>query len=176
MLKVPTARRRRKEEKRIDLVPIMDSIFIFIFFLLMSTNFINVLEISSDIPIISSEPEPENKEKPLALMVSVAQNTITVSTGVPSKVVKTIGKNDEGKYNLEELRDFLVTIKKSNPKEEMVILEPTVDLEYEILVNIMDALRLLRKTDDAIYRRNKDGLDEKVETLFSNIIFGNITG
>jgi len=38
----------------------------------------------------------------------------------------------------------------------------------------MDSVRLLEKTDEAIFRKDKDGMDVKVQTLFSNILFSNL--
>jgi biopolymer transport protein ExbD len=45
MLKIPTSRKRKKPEEKLNLVPIMDSVFIFIFFLLMSASFLKIYEI-----------------------------------------------------------------------------------------------------------------------------------
>ena len=58
--------------------------------------------------------------------------------------------------------------------ENMVILEPITDLTYEELVKIMDAVRLLNKTDPEIYKKDKDGIDTKVNDLFNKIVFGNL--
>ena len=38
----------------------------------------------------------------------------------------------------------------------------------------MDAVRKLNKTDDAIYKPNKEGVDEKLKEMFSKIIFSNL--
>ena len=44
MLRAPSRRQRKEPEKRLNLIPILDSVFIFIFFLLMSANFIKIFE------------------------------------------------------------------------------------------------------------------------------------
>jgi hypothetical protein len=38
----------------------------------------------------------------------------------------------------------------------------------------MDSVRKLEKTDEAIYLKNKDGIEEKLKELFSKIIFSNL--
>lgn len=171
--KKPTGRKSSREEQRINLIPILDAVFIFIFFLLMSTQFVKIFEISSDIPLVSSEPPPKNQKKPLALTVKVLDGSIEVSTGVPARLRKRIGKTGED-YDLTSLHDFLIQIKRNNLKEETVILEPVTDLSYEKIVEIMDAIRVMKNTDEALFRKDEDGTDVRVKKLFSNIIFGNI--
>ena len=172
--KTPTSRKSRKKNEKLNLIPILDAVFIFIFFLLMSTQFIKVFEIGSDVPIISNTPPPKNEKKPLALTLRIESKRLVVSTGIPSKTVSVVGKLDEKEYDLEKLHSFLIDLKKKNLKEEVIVLEPVVDLTYEDIVKIMDAVRMFKNTDEAVYRKNKEGIDEKLKTLFSKIIFGNL--
>jgi biopolymer transport protein ExbD len=174
MYRVPSRRKRKTETEKPNLTPILDAVFIFIFFLLMSANFLKVYEIPSDVPIISASSPPKSKKKPLALTLKVYANSLRVYTGVPSRLVKSIGKNAEGKYDLETLHNFLIQIKRKNLSEKTIILEPRIDIAYEELVKIMDSSRELKKTDPALYRKGKDGVQEKVKFLFGNIVFGNI--
>ena len=174
MFRTPSSRRKVKKDHKLNLIPILDSVFIFIFFLLMSVNFIQIFEINSDVPIISDSPPPKNQKKPLALTLQINRTSLVLSAGVPSQIIKRVGKNSEGKYDLIALHDFLVNLKQKHIDEESIIFEPTVDLEYEELINIMDSVRLLKDTDETLFKKNKEGLDEKLKTLFNNIIFGNI--
>ena len=73
-----------------------------------------------------------------------------------------------------EIHQFLVGVKKSHVNENTLIFEPSNELTYEEIVKIMDAVRMLNKTDEAIYKKNKDGIDEKVKELFSKIVFSNL--
>ncbi len=174
MIRVPTARRRKKPENKLNLTPIMDAVFIFIFFLMMSANFIKIMEIGSDVPIISeSEPPPPEKE-PLALQLVIKENEITLLRGTNQTVVEKFNRLGDGKYDLANLHSKLVGFKKTNVNEETIILSPEWEIGYEELINVMDTVRLLENTDEAIFRRNKEGLDEKVQTLFSKIIFSNL--
>lgn len=173
MYRTPSSKRRGKDVERINLVPILDAVFILIFFLLMSADFLNLFEISSDVPIVSSQP-PKQDEKPLALTLKVDSTGISVQTGVPANTVKRIGKNNEGKYDLVQLHEFLIQMKKQHPKEDSIILEPVVNLPYEEIVEIMDSARTLRATDEDIYVKDKDGVDKKLNILFKEVIFANI--
>ena len=175
MYRTPTSRRKgHKETTRPNLIPILDAVFIFIFFLLMSASFLKFYEIQSDVPIISDQEPPKTKKEPLALTLKVKENSISVLTGIPGNVVRNFKKLEDGKYDLGSLRAFLINLKKKHLSEKTVVLEPLVDVTYEEIVNIMDAVRMLKKTDPSLWRKDKDGVDQKVTELFNNIVFGNI--
>lgn len=173
--KTPTSRKNlMKRRESINLIPILDAVFIFIFFLLMSTQFVKIFEISSDVPIVSDQEPPKTDKKPLALTVTVKNTRIEISTGMPGVVRKVINKTNDGLYDLDSLHSYIVSLKQSNLTEESAILEPIADISYEEIVNIMDAIRKIRNTDEPIFKKDKDGTDVQVKSLFNKIIFGNI--
>lgn len=173
MYRAPSRRKSKKEFAKPNLIPILDAVFIFIFFLLMSANFLKIYEIPSDVPIIS-DAEPPPNQKPLALTLRVTASNIEVLTGIPSRLYRRVGKAADGFYDLEQLHSTLINLKKNYKKEESAILEPVVDLSYEDIVKIMDATRELRNTDEAIFAKDKDGIDVRLKALFPKIVFGNI--
>jgi len=172
--RVPTSRRQKKKAEGINLIPILDAVFIFIFFLLMSAQFLKIYEINSDVPIISNSAPPKSKKKPLALTVSIKKRGFYISTGIPAKVIKVIKKDRDGEFNFVQLHDFMVALKQKNVNEQTAVIEPIIDLTYEEIVRIMDEIRTLKKTDGAIYTKDKDGIDVPVKSLFSKIVFGNL--
>ncbi|MDB9786620.1 biopolymer transporter ExbD [Bacteriovoracaceae bacterium] len=173
MYKTPSSRKRDKLDAKLNLIPILDAIFIFIFFLLMSSNFVRIFEIQSDVPIISNTLPVKNTNKILALTVDITKKGFAVYTGLPSKLIRVISKKDS-KYDFESLHQFLVDVKLKNPKEKTVILNPKIDITYDIIVDIMDAVRTLRKTDPSIIFTDKKGIKAKADTLFNDIIFNNL--
>lgn len=175
MLKTPSGRRNQRQAgSKINLIPILDSVFIFIFFLLMSASFLKIFEISSEAPIVSSSPAPPSKKKQLALTIIIDKNQISVATGVPSVVRRKFPKVGRDGYELEGLKKYLISLKKKYKKENTAIFEPRIDIKYETLVKIMDTVRLLEATDEDMYYDDKDGVTRPVENLFDNIIFGNV--
>lgn len=174
MYRAPSRRKLKKEIEKPNLIPILDAVFIFIFFLLMSSRFLNISEIQSDVPIVSDREPPKSDKKPLALTLKILNTKIQVLTGVPGTIKKNIGKNADGDYDLHELREYLITLKQSNVDERSIILEPLVDLNYEEIVKIMDSVRDLKKTDPDIWTKTKEGMDLRVKELFDAIVFGNI--
>ena len=173
MLRAPSSRKKKKQVKNLNLIPILDSVFIFIFFLLMSANFIEFFEIQSNVPIVSNNTPPP-KKRPLALMVQVLPSSIKVFRGINPKLIKTIGKLPDGNYDLETLHDFLVGMKKRYKREKSIMIEPLTDVTYQVLVDIMDSVRQFRTTDEAIFIKDKNNMDVKEEDLFPDIIFTNI--
>jgi biopolymer transport protein ExbD len=173
MLRAPSRKKRRGEVKRLNLIPILDAIFIFIFFLLMSANFIKIYEVQSDVPIVSTQPPPKNK-KPLALTLKIRATGIDIFKGVPQKMIKRIGKNPEGEYDLEELHSYAIKLKSNYKKERNIIMEPLVDVEYEQIVKIMDAIRMYNNTDDKLWEEDAEGNQVPMKYIFDKIVFGNI--
>lgn len=173
MYKTPSSRRKKKGGERLNLTPVLDAVFIFIFFLLMSASFTKIFEIASDVPMVSDKEPPKSKKPPLALTIQVNEKGFNIYTGLPSRLVKQISKVEK-QYNTEELHTFLVDLKKNNIDEKTAIIEPVVDITYEELVKVMDAARLLHVTDEALYSKDQDGMDVKLNELFAEIIFGNI--
>lgn len=173
MFRLPSRKKKDREEVWINIVPLLDATFVFLFFLMFSTVFVHFYEVPSVAPIASdSEPPPD--KKPLALTLRIISDGIEVYTGVPAQLQKKVSKVDAENYNLEDLRQQLFQIKKDHPGEKSVILNPEVDLSYEKLVEIIDSVRLLKKTDPEIFSKDKDGIDVKVNEFFSDVLFGNI--
>lgn len=172
MYKLPSRKRRvRTEVKKPNLVPILDAVFIFIFFLLLSANFSIIYEITSNVPIVSDSPPP--KEKPLALTLRINRDDLSLYKGVPSIFVRKFTKRGK-EYDLLSLRSYLISIKQKFPKEKGIIFEPKIDLKYEEIVKIMDAVRQLKNTEPAIYVKDKVNGDVRTRLLFDDIIFGDI--
>jgi biopolymer transport protein ExbD len=174
MLRVPSARRRKSPTIKLNLIPVMDIIIIFIFFILMSGTFMKIYEVGSDVPIISDLAPVEDGINNLGLSLAIKSNEMILSKGTNSELIHKFLRQPDGQFNYEELHTVLVGIKKQNVEENSIIFEPVDDLTYEEIVKIMDSVRKLNNTDEAIYRTKKDGVDEKLKELFSKIIFSNL--
>jgi biopolymer transport protein ExbD len=176
MYRMPSRRKRNKvTEEKINLVPMMDAIFNFIFFLLITSSFVTIFQISSPLPIISDKEPPKQDKKPLALTVSIDASKIIVKTGVPSRVIQTFTKEGED-YPWENIHLFFIDLKKNNMHEDSAILEPDNAVAYLEIVKLMDSIRILGKSDESLYSKDAQGVPVKLELLFSTVLFGNITG
>ena len=164
MYRIPSAKRRKGDERRLDLIPIMDAVFILIFFLLMSAQFVKIYEIGSDLPILTdAPPAKQDKIKPLNLTLSITLGRIEVSVGEEGELKEFFPFDKaKGEYDLKNLHNMLINLKIKNPKEITVSLIPKSDVPYEHLVKIMDAVRSYK--------------DEKGNEgpLFNQIVFDNL--
>jgi biopolymer transport protein ExbD len=169
---------RQKKKKaaacKPNVIPILDAVFIFIFFLLMSAQFLEIYEIGSDAPAVKTVSQ-DNKDKkpPLNLTLEVAPSSITVKTGLDGNVVKTVGLKD-GNYDFGDLAAALVNLKKKHVGETSVVIKPDSKVEYKKLVFIMDTCREVPNGQPTIVAKNDKGETVETRDLFNQIIFETI--
>jgi biopolymer transport protein ExbD len=142
-----------KKPEKLNLVPILDSVFIFIFFLLMSAQFVDVFEIGSSVPM-SREAKDEKQEKdPLNLTLEVTKTQITVKTGLRNPRSRTFASEQK-----KEMKEYLVELKRQNPKENTMILRADPKISFQNLVTVIDTTQVSK---------------ESKEKLFEQIVFDN---
>jgi biopolymer transport protein ExbD len=157
--------RKIAKPPKLNLIPILDAIFIFIFFLLMSAQFLDIFEIGSDAPIsASSETHPE--KDPLNLTLELSGDTITVKTGINGDIKKKIQYKE-----ISQLNDLLIDIKKDYPKESSVILKPNSGFKYHKIVKVIDHAREIRKPGLVVPSIDDKGRKTASTKLFDQIIF-----
>lgn len=159
--------RKMKKPPKLNLIPILDAIFIFIFFLLMSAQFIDIYQIGSDAPITSTASS-EMKKPPLNLTMVLSGNKITIKTGLDENIYKTYKFSDEA---LAKMNEDLIALKKQNPTEDSVILKPSHSFKYNQIVKVIDHSREIVKPN--VYITAVDAKNRKVPSkkLFERIIF-----
>ncbi len=157
-----------------NVIPILDAVFIFIFFLLMSAQFLEIYEIGSDAPaVMTVQEDKKDKKPPLNLTLEISKEQILVKTGLDGNIAKTIGlKNDN--YDLELLSKALVDIKKKHVGETSVIIKPSKDVLYKKVVYIMDTCREVPNEVGAVVAKNDKGETVETRELFNQIIFETI--
>jgi biopolymer transport protein ExbD len=158
--------RKKKGIPKLNLIPILDAIFIFIFFLLMSAQFIDIYEINSDAPISTSTETLKKDEKPLNLTLVLKNNRITVTKGLENIKVKSFKITE-----MEKLNETLMELKKQHPKETSAILKPTKSFPYHKIVKVIDYTREIRKKDVLITAVNNQNKKYQTNKLFDQIIF-----
>lgn len=174
MLKRPSARRRSHGTSEIELplVPIMDAFVTLIAFLLLATSLLAVTLIDTPVPVVSNVPD-DSKEKPLMLTLQIAQEGLNLTSAFNKIPAQSFPKIDKG-YDLDKLHEALVALKQAFPKDKAIVFMPTGDIQYDDIVQIMDAVRLLNKTDPPFFFTGEDGVDRPEEYLFPNVMFGNV--
>lgn len=179
MLKKPSQRRsgRRIQDIELPLIPIMDAFVTLIAFLLLATSLLAVTLIDTPIPVVSHDDEKDKPKRPLGLQLRIDQDMLTLSSMTRQIPEQKFPKVDTS-YDLTKLHEELVKIRAQFPHEKGIVFFPAADVKYDDLVQIMDATRLLQKTDPPLpnYKEIVDGVEvERTEQfVFPNVAFGNV--
>ncbi len=154
-------RRKPKAREKLNLIPILDSVFIFIFFLLMSAQFLQIYEIGSDAPAVKTTESIKNDKPPLNLTLVIERNKLIVKTGIPEKVYREIASLNNN-YDHQQLAQTLASLKTAHKDEKSIIFRPDSSVPYKEIVKLMDSVRELKLPQ------------QKPEVLFNQIIFETI--
>ncbi len=143
---------KMKKPEKLNLVPILDSVFIFIFFLLMSAQFLDVYEIGSSVPMTKSVPEKDEKDK-LNLTMEVSKDKVVVKHGLKRPQTRTFASTEQDK-----MKDYLRGLKEGHPDENTMIVKADPKVSFQYLVSFIDSTQ-----------ENKD----TKKKLFEQIVFDN---
>jgi len=133
-------KKKSKQMQRLNVVPILDAVFIFIFYLVLSAKFIKFSEINAKKPVIEevSSGTAQDSLKSKNFRVKLYLDKIVVTEGLKQKVLTL---QDWSDASLDTLKTYLVKLKKDNPKESAVIIQPHKKLEYSKIVTIIDLVQ-----------------------------------
>jgi biopolymer transport protein ExbD len=163
--------RREREippETKLNLIPIMDAVFIFIFFLLFSAQFIKIFEIETDAPLVSQVPEETVLEKePLNLTVKIFKTKVVIYTGIDQKEYKSYSKLKKS-FELDIKAD-LILLRKKHPNESHAIVTPEPNTEYDEIIKTLDLVQKLPEGMDYFNVRIK-GKEVMKSKIFNQIV------
>lgn len=156
MLNTPSSRRNREEEdEKLNLIPILDSVFILIFFLLTSAQFLKIYNIGGDAPIVSTTPPPK-KKKNLDLEIKISKSRVQIFTYGKGSPDKSYALN---KDSLSGFHKHLVNLKEKNPKETSLVVKVNQNVIYDDMVLVLDRVRYYK------------GESEEDSPLFNQLVF-----
>ncbi|MEO0973580.1 MAG: biopolymer transporter ExbD [Pseudomonadota bacterium] len=162
-------RRRRWRERHaqdtaeLNITAFMNLMVILVPFLLITAVFSRLAVLELNLPGPDGASAETQEEEPLQLEITVRANYLEVgdrNTGL----LQAFANAANGEYDLVGLADFLKQVKVRYPDktDATVLLEP--DIEYDVLVQVMDAVRVEEVVND-------DGTKEFGE-LFPEIAVG----
>ena len=142
---------KRHDSAEINLTSMIDMMTILVFFLLVHGGFIRLAVLQLNLPSAQSTAQPEPPA--FELEITVREASIDIgdrSTGLINRVAKT-----ESGYDYVQLTDQLRRIKEQYPAKEeaTVLVEPYIP--YEVLVAVMDRVRVAEERDDVLNRVNR---------------------
>src|SRR5262245_57586506 len=135
---------KRHEAADINLTSMIDMFTILVFFLLVHGGFVRLAILELNLP--TSQTAVDDKPPEFQLEITVRQSGIEVgdrSTGLLRRIDKTCDN-----YHLAQLSSYLEKVKQQFPDktDATLLLEP--DISYELLVAVMDKVRISDRRDD----------------------------
>jgi len=154
--------------KKLNLIPILDAVFIFIFFLLFSTQFVKIYVIKSDVPIVSEIPSDEVLEdEPLNLTVKISKSEIILTKGIDNNIHKVFS-NSVG-FKLNDIKQEVLALKKQFPKENFAIIAPETNVTYDYVIRVIDAVKNLPE-GMKVLRIMSEGKEKTFGKIFDQIV------
>ena len=153
-------RRTDKDIPEMDITTFLNLMVVLVPFLLITAVFSRVTILELNLPTSSGSTAP-NKVK-LSIEVIVRSKGLEIGNG--RRVVARFPRVED-EYDFASLSKHLLEIKKNYPDktDATVLMEP--DIEYDLLVHVMDAVRI------AEVSQSEDGTYDKV-ALFPDISIG----
>lgn len=139
--------RKIKKPEKLNLVPILDSVFIFIFFLLMSAQFVEVYEIGSSVPMTREVPEKDDKDK-LNLTMEVSKDKIVLKHGLKKPQTRTFASTEQ-----DEMKEYLRTLKADHPEENTMIVKADPKISFQYLVTFIDSTQELKESKKKLFEQ-----------------------
>ncbi len=120
----------------LNLTPMMDVMTVLVVFLLITAVFTSITVMDLSVPTTTGAPASTSPN--FAIEVIVRKAGLEIANG--SSVEAAIPLKD-GKYDLKKLSEMLLRLKAQYPQKEdaTVLMEPKI--EYDYLVQVMDAVR-----------------------------------
>lgn len=149
---------RTKEATEVNLIPIMNLFVALIPFLLLAAAFYHVGVIPTSLPSQTEESSSVANEDiavTVNLLIEAETIKLTVSNAVLSEEVLaalavSIPKQKEG-FDLPSLSQALAAIKTKFPKSDTVVVLPTDNVKYDVVIKVLDASR-----EQSITQNGKD--------------------
>ena len=140
--------RKMKRPEKLNLVPILDSVFIFIFFLLMSAQFVDVYEIGSSLPMIKDSFEKNKEKDPLNLTLEITKEQVVIKTGLKKITSKTFTTDQKA-----QIKEYLTELKRMNPGENTMILRSHPRVPFQELIAVIDSTQISQKNQGKLFEQ-----------------------
>ena len=179
----PSLRKKSDDlDMQLDIRPVMNLMVVLIPLLLAGAEWVKLGVIEINIPPAKASGGPGNntqqevkeKENRLGLSIAITKEGITIANASTllageSGEGPTVGKTADGAYDYEKLREKLIEIKKlitgkGYVDENRVVLTAGKDIEYQIIIDIMDNVQTYKTEGDT----------PKEMALFPEVNFGKI--
>ncbi len=168
----------RNAEFELDLAPLLAVMVKLVPVLLVSSAFVQMMIIETELPQVVQEAIKKQEADPGAAKISVA---VTKAEGVKITLtekgqahIEVVGLNQEKTIDYPALHAKFVELKKSHPEVFKIDIQPESDVAYKDIVKVMDEARRAREKDLKFpVKDDKTGKESMTDYMFPEIVFGN---
>lgn len=163
-------------EFELDLAPLLAVMVKLVPVLLVSSAFVQMMVIETDLPQVVQEAIKKQDEDPhkKQLQVEISQNDgvkfILLRDG--QEKAQTVPVKD-GQLDYSAVHQKFVELKKENPEIFKIEIFPSAKVAYKDIIKIMDEARRSREGLRFPVKDEKQGKDVETEYMFPEVVFGN---
>lgn len=177
MRKVRKIKVNHNSEFELDLAPLLAVMVKLVPVLLVSSAFVQMMVIETELPQVVSEAIQREEQKPTPTVVSLEvdnkEGIRIIVTEKGQDKVDTIPLKS-GTYDYAVLHQKLVAVKKAHPEIFKIELNPDGKVAYDDIVKIMDEARQARDANTKFpVFDTKQGKNVETNYMFPEIIFTN---
>ncbi len=165
------------QEFELDLAPLLAVMVKLVPVLLLSSAFVQISIVETDLPQAVKEAIQKQEEKPTAsiqVKASLQGGMQVIVAKGGSQKVETVALKD-GKFDFQSLHKTLQKVKSENPEVFKLELAPDSDVAYADVVRMTDEAR--RSRDKGVTFPVQDSKENKIimtDYMFPDVVFTNI--
>lgn len=165
-------------EFELDLAPLLAVMVKLVPVLLVSSAFVSIMMVETELPQAVKEAMTQNQEKPKAsiqLDVSSKNGIKIIIENQGKQTVDFVQNKNDGSFDLPQLHQKLVQVKTQYPEVFRLEMNPESQIPYKEIVKIMDEARKARDRNIR-FPVYDSKLNKEVETdyMFPDVVFVNI--
>lgn len=169
----------RNSEFELDLAPLLAVMVKLVPVLLVSSAFVQMMIIETELPQVVQEAIKEQDKNPKAAQIAVEMNKKEgikiILTENGEQKIEVVSPDKEQKIDYQNLHSKFVELKKSHPEIFKIEFNPDSDIAYKDVVKIMDEARKVRIKDVRFpIKDQKTGKDTTTDYMFPEIVFANM--
>lgn len=157
-LKRQWKRHHRRETPELSITAFMNLMVILVPFLLITAVFSRLAILEMRLPTPSDTPPEQQQEEQKQLRLIVRANGITLQKldgKKPVELPTVTHENPAKRYDYDSLRDELKKIKAKYPKKKNISLLFEEDIPYDVMVQIMDTVRIIKVLRDGEVKKGE---------------------
>jgi len=143
-------RRGDKNPPELNITAFLNLMVILVPFLLITAVFsqMTILELNLP-PANQPKPNQDQPKKEVNFELIIRKNSITVADTLGGPI-KRYDPDSNGDYDMKGITDLLVRIKEKFPNKLNITLLLEQNVNYDILVKVMDAVRVVTEIEDGV--------------------------